>query len=635
MPYEPNFYTWKKARRYAKTSCFFFKDTNPFRKTLVKIVTSPYFENFILFSVLLNTLMMMIPNYNYKFVNPKNLVPYSKTSEGCCPLFEPTRPKCVNDTSNPDSPCYSMSCARAQTYENICCPCPPVNMVAFSDGLEWTFLIIFLIEMILKMVAFGVFPGPASWYGAYLTDSWNILDFIIVVAALASAPYPFVSSDSSTSFNFIRVIRVLRPLRSLAIIPSMRRMVQTLLVSFKQLTAVFMLLSFIFLIFGALMIQIYAGQLRYTCRLTNFPLQLPMMQMDSEEYTSSGVGWLNAPEVNWCTYRDDWDPNSFWTGLFPSCNWTENVYANTRKSTMQKKVFYHKLEEYPTNEAGKFKTQYFYFNTTSAWHHFHRELLNNASALAKSNDPYRFSAIQYESDLLNSTGVFKPCHDEDGITIPISFEQCNRVCYNKQVDEQSRRYSVCDAEPNSARCKTWTNRPFDRHDPDNPMCSKYCPDDASSKMSQSWDVQSVTSPNSGLNSPWRNVSSESFPFYTDHRYCFWPNDHDGDARSTANRLCSGWFTSVYDGATGHNMCPAEQYCGSDFDATGNLRFHGYDIVNAGVYKEDLLWGIPQFNNFAQAFVSILQSITLEGWVDILYTVSQHATMLYTRRKPPK
>ena len=620
MAYPPNFYTWKKARRYAKESCFCFKDTNKYRQTLVKIVTSPCFENFILVCVLLNTVFMMIPNYDYNFVDPVSLEPLSKAEHGCCPLYGELPPKCINGTADNNKPCLTMSCSMARVSNGeMCCPCPRVNMVAFSSELEWTFLVIFLIEMLLKMVAFGVLPGPSSWQGSYLTDGWNVLDFVIVISALASAPYP--GSESSPSFSFIRVIRVLRPLRSLSIIPSMRRMVQTLIISIKQLTALAMLLCFIFLIFGALMIQIYAGELRYTCRLTNFPLQLPIMSMNSSNYHSGGVNWVDAKEVNWCTYRDDWEKDGFWSGIFPSCDWNENLYTNTRTSTMHDQVFYHKLEYYPTAKAGQFKTQYFYFNTTSAWHRFHRELMANASSASKdTTDPYELSALHYQTDLLNAAGIFKPCQDDQGITIPISFEQCNRICYNSQVDEQSRKYSVCDNDPSSTKCKLWIDRNFDKYDRDHPMCAKYCPNNGST-MSKSWDVQSLASPNAGLNSPWRNVSAETFPFYTDLKYCFWPNDHDSGSR-TSGRLCSGWFTSVYDGAQGHNKCPADQYCGSDFDPTGNLRFHGHDIVNAGVYKEDLLWGIPQFNNFAQAFVSILQSITLEGWVDILYTVSQ-------------
>ena len=152
------------------------------------------------------------------------------------------------------------------------------------------------------------------------------------------------------------------------------------------------------------------------------------------------------------------------------------------------------------------------------------------------------------------------------------------------------------------------------------MCSQYCP-----KGSENWDLQNLKSPRSKKKSPWRDVTTDSFPFYHGHKHCFWPNDN-GESRS-ANRYCSAWFRSTYDDAEGHNKCPATQYCGSDYDATGNLRFHGFDIVNTAIYKENLLWGIPQFNNFPEAFLSMFQTITLEGWVDIMYTVSKSADVL--------
>ena len=154
------------------------------------------------------------------------------------------------------------------------------------------------------------------------------------------------------------------------------------------------------------------------------------------------------------------------------------------------------------------------------------------------------------------------------------------------------------------------------------MCSQYCP-----KGSENWDLQNLKSPRSKKNSPWRDVTTDSFPFYHEHKHCFWPNDNGEHGSRSANRYCSAWFRSTYDDAEGHNKCPATQYCGSDYDATGNLRFHGFDIVNTAIYKENLLWGIPQFNNFPEAFLSIFQTITLEGWVDIMYTVSKSADVL--------
>ena len=65
---------------------------------------------------------------------------------------------------------------------------------------------IFTFESMLKIIALGfIMNGKKS----YLRDSWNILDFIIVVSGLIS-----LTSDSEIGFfKVLRILRVLRPLR--------------------------------------------------------------------------------------------------------------------------------------------------------------------------------------------------------------------------------------------------------------------------------------------------------------------------------------------------------------------------------------------------------------------------------------
>ena len=55
------------------------------------------------------------------------------------------------------------------------------------DVFELVFLILFTIEMVLKMIAFGLgLPGfpKNEFYEGYFRDGWNWLDFIIVVVGL-------------------------------------------------------------------------------------------------------------------------------------------------------------------------------------------------------------------------------------------------------------------------------------------------------------------------------------------------------------------------------------------------------------------------------------------------------------------
>lgn len=61
--------------------------------------------------------------------------------------------------------------------------------------MEYVFLVIFTVETVLKIVAYGLVLHPS----AYIRNGWNLLDFIIVVVGCASAgdtPYP-----SSTSHH--------------------------------------------------------------------------------------------------------------------------------------------------------------------------------------------------------------------------------------------------------------------------------------------------------------------------------------------------------------------------------------------------------------------------------------------------
>lgn len=55
-------------------------------------------------------------------------------------------------------------------------------MTYYDNGIDFTFLIIYTIEMTLKIIALGFFMNT----GSYLRDAWNILDFTVVVCGWIS-----------------------------------------------------------------------------------------------------------------------------------------------------------------------------------------------------------------------------------------------------------------------------------------------------------------------------------------------------------------------------------------------------------------------------------------------------------------
>lgn len=123
------------------------------------------------------------------------------------------------------------------------------------QAAELVFIIAFTVEMALKMLGLGLYGAK----GAYLRDAWNVIDFIVVVMGWMSL-LPSIENISS-----MRTVRVLRPLRTITGVEGMRMLVSTLLGSLPMLLDVLILCAFLFLIFGTIGVQTFAGVLRQHC----------------------------------------------------------------------------------------------------------------------------------------------------------------------------------------------------------------------------------------------------------------------------------------------------------------------------------------------------------------------------------
>ncbi|XP_051994917.1 voltage-dependent T-type calcium channel subunit alpha-1H-like isoform X1 [Xyrauchen texanus] len=114
----------------------------------------------------------------------------------------------------------------------------------------------FAVEMVIKMVALGIFGSKC-----YLGDTWNRLDFFIVMAGMME----YSLDGHNASLSAIRTVRVLRPLRAINRVPSMRILVTLLLDTLPMLGNVLLLCFFVFFIFGIVGVQLWAGLLRNRC----------------------------------------------------------------------------------------------------------------------------------------------------------------------------------------------------------------------------------------------------------------------------------------------------------------------------------------------------------------------------------
>ena len=121
--------------------------------------------------------------------------------------------------------------------------------------------------MILKILGLGfVFPKDS-----YLRDSWNILDFIIVI----SGYIPFIFTSGSVNLRVLRSFRVIRPLRTISGIEGLRILVSALLSAVPLLRDTILILVFFFIIFAIAGLQIWSGVLKrsWISIETGIPLQ--------------------------------------------------------------------------------------------------------------------------------------------------------------------------------------------------------------------------------------------------------------------------------------------------------------------------------------------------------------------------
>lgn len=133
-----------------------------------------------------------------------------------------------------------------------------------SEYSSTVFTILFLIEMCLKIIAYGFVLDDFT----YLRDPWNWLDFIIVVAGIIA-----LLPDSSSHLLVLRTFRLIRPLKTISRMPNMRVFISTLINSLVDLSTVFLLLLFFFFMFSILGLSIWTERFEYFCRTSLTPLR--------------------------------------------------------------------------------------------------------------------------------------------------------------------------------------------------------------------------------------------------------------------------------------------------------------------------------------------------------------------------
>jgi len=182
--------------------CFGLK--NPIRKRLIDIVENKFFEAFILLAIC-----------------------------GTCLCLAVFQPMPAGDTT-------------------------AVN--EFLEEIEVIFTVIFTSECCMKIVAYGFIDHP----NAYLKNTWNILDFTIVMIGLFSSLLA-VLQIKGLNVKSLRAFRVLRPLRLLSSIPSLQIVINAILMAMIPLFNIMLLVMFLIIIFAIMGLELFNGIFHKSC----------------------------------------------------------------------------------------------------------------------------------------------------------------------------------------------------------------------------------------------------------------------------------------------------------------------------------------------------------------------------------
>jgi len=220
----------------AKRSVFLFKLKNPIRQFFIQVTEAKWFEIFILLAILGTCISLAV---------------YTPLPNGD-----------TNDTNE------------------------------FLEEIEIIFTVVFTTECLMRIIALGFIMHPSS----YLRNTWNILDFTIVMIGVVSMVLAYMKIEGF-DVKALRAFRVLRPLRLISGVPSLQIVMNAILMAIIPLVNIAMLVIFVVIIYAIIGLELFMGAFHKTC----FDIYTGEMM---EDPTPCG-GLFSCPNGTEC--RGEWE----------------------------------------------------------------------------------------------------------------------------------------------------------------------------------------------------------------------------------------------------------------------------------------------------------------------------------------
>ena len=170
-----------------------------------------------------------------------------------------------------------------------------ISAIVF-DVLDTLFNLIFLFECLMKILSLGFIIDK----GSYLRDSWNKLDFLIVLVSLFDFQSLIQKYFTDTAYNndigflkVLRMLRILRPLRFISHNVQLKLLINSILDSIKSIINVLIIVIVVFLMISIVGINLFSS-LFFTCYDTlknpefeQFSNSTLSIKSDSTEYLNT------------------------------------------------------------------------------------------------------------------------------------------------------------------------------------------------------------------------------------------------------------------------------------------------------------------------------------------------------------
>ncbi|XP_058261391.1 sodium channel protein type 4 subunit alpha A [Hemibagrus wyckioides] len=161
------------------------------------------------------------------------------------------------------------------------------------------FTYIFVIEMLLKWVAYG--------FKTYFTNAWCWLDFLIVDVSLISLTANLLGYSELGPIKSLRTLRALRPLRALSRFEGMRVVVNALVGAIPSIMNVLLVCLIFWLIFSIMGVNLFAGKF-YRCINTTTEELLPLEIVNNK---SDCIALMDTNETRWVNVKVNYDNVGF------------------------------------------------------------------------------------------------------------------------------------------------------------------------------------------------------------------------------------------------------------------------------------------------------------------------------------